>query len=113
MKTLIFILRASLFMASNVCAQTYAQEELAKQRAAERVAQMNDYVSFMASKEKNLNYRRYYKNKALNLFIGKGYDYNRDGYPCKGVIMEVSSTRRRTVSKPLIRDYFDNLTKLQ
>ena len=27
--------------------------------------------------------------------------------------MEVSSTRRRTVSKPLIRDYFDNLTKLQ
>ena len=80
MKKLIFILLASLFMASNVCAQTYAQEELAKQRAAERVAQMNDYVSFMASKEKNLNYRRYYKNKALNLFIGKGYDYNRDGY---------------------------------
>ena len=35
MKKLIFILLASLFMASNVCAQTYAQEELAKQRAAE------------------------------------------------------------------------------
>lgn len=71
MKKLIFILLASLFMASNVCAQTYAQEELAKQRAAERVAQMNDYVSFMASKEKNLNYRRYYKNKHLTFSLEK------------------------------------------
>lgn len=113
MKKLIFMLLTTLFMVSNACAQTYAQEELAKQRAAERVAQMNDYVSFMASKQKNPNYRRYYRNKALNLFIGKGYDYNRDGYPCKGVIMEVSSTQRRTVSKPLIRDYFTNLINLR
>ena len=90
-------------------AQVEGQEEMIKRRAAEKVAQMNDYISFMASKKKSVENRLYYKEKALNLFIGKGYKYEENGIDKEGVMMEVTSKTRRTVSHPLMRDYFHNL----
>ncbi len=90
-------------------AQVEGQEEMIKRRAAEKVAQMNDYISFMASKKKSVENRLYYKEKALNLFIGKGYKYEENGIDKEGVMMEVTSKTRKTVSHPLMRDYFHNL----
>ena len=58
-----------LFVVSSAAAQNFDQDEMIKRRAAEKVAQMNDYISFMASKKKSVENRKYYKTKALNLYI--------------------------------------------
>ena len=51
----------------------------------------------------------YYKTKALNLFIGKGFSYEENGVTKEGVMMQVTSKNRKSVSTPFIRDYFKNL----
>ena len=114
MKKLILTLMAILCVSAHLSAQGInAVEDMARKRAAERVAQMNDYVSFMASKNNPLNTRRYYRTKALNLYIGKGGEYYLNDVRSNGVVMEVSSVNRRTVSKLLIRDYFTNLINMR
>jgi hypothetical protein len=50
---------------------------------------MNDYISFMANKNKKANTRLYYKKKALNLFVGCGESYEEDGVRKEGVQMDV------------------------
>lgn len=100
-------------IASSVTAQTVDQEEMIKRRAAEKVAQMNDYISFMASKKKSTENRKYYKKKALNLFMGKGFSYKEDGVEKDGVMMETSSLNRSSVNHKLMREYFDNLISLK
>lgn len=97
----------------SVSAQITDQDEMIKRRAAEKVAQMNDYISFMASKKKSLDTRKYYKTKALNLFFGKGYSYEENGIEKDGVMMEITSVNRKSVSHKLIRIYFDNLINLK
>lgn len=52
--------------------------ELMKQRAQQKVAQMNDNISFMADKSKSLDTRNYYKGRALNLFIEKGEPFEEE-----------------------------------
>lgn len=112
MKKALIIFSLLIVYAFTATAQTN-YDAVAKRRAAEKVAQMNDYVSFMSDKNKKLNIRSYYRKKALNLFIGKGYDYELNGVHNDGVIMEVSSTRNNTVNKHLIRNYFTNLINLK
>lgn len=110
----LFILFLAMFcIASSVTAQTVDQEEMIKRRAAEKVAQMNDYISFMASKKKSTENRKYYKKKALNLFMGKGFSYKEDGVEKDGVMMETSSLNRSSVNHKLMREYFDNLISLK
>ena len=101
-----------LSMVSNVSAQTISQEEMIQKRAAEKVAQMNDYISFMADKKKTVDNRRYYKTKALNLFVGKGYSYEENGVEKDGVMMEITSVNRKSVTHKLMRQYFENLINL-
>lgn len=69
-------------------------EEQIKRRAAERVGQMNDYISFMADKQNDMDTRLYNKKQALNLFVGRGYDYEENGVPKEGVLMEVTSVNK-------------------
>ena len=92
---------------------TNAQEDMARQRAAEVVAQMNDYVSFMARKDYSVNIRNRYRTQALHLYVGKGYSYELNGENRDGVIMEVSSVTKNTIKKQLIRNYFTNLINLR
>lgn len=89
------------------------EEEMIIRRAKEKVAQMNDYISFMASKKKSTETRKWYKEKALNLFIGKGYDYEENDERKEGVMMEVTSKRRVEPRKIFMRDYFDNVIRLR
>lgn len=100
-------------IAYSVNAQTVDQEEMIKHRAAEKVAQMNDYISFMASKKKSTENRKYYKTKALNLFMGKGFSYEEDGIEKDGVMMETTSIKRKTTNHSLMRDYFDRVIRLK
>lgn len=53
----------TIIMTSIVFAQNQLTEQI-KRRAAEKVGQMNDYISFMANKNKKANTRLYYKKKA-------------------------------------------------
>lgn len=106
---LLVALLAIFSLATTTFAQVEGQEEMIKRRAAEKVGQMNDYISFMANKKKPEESRLYYKTKALNLFIGKGFSYEENGVTKEGVMMQVTSKNRKSVSTPFIRTYFQNL----
>lgn len=117
MKNLKFLFSLLLaFIATSVYSQTVSEiEMMAARRAAEKVAQQNDYISFMASKKKALNVRNRYKTKALNLYIGKGYSYEENSVQKTGVQQEISSIKngKTTVRHRLTRDYFDRLIKMR
>ena len=87
-------------------------EEQIKRRAAERVAQMNDYISFMADKSNDLETRQYNKKQALNLFAGRGYDYEENGIRKEGVRMEVTTVNNTRPRAKLMRVYFNGLVNL-
>ena len=104
-------LLAIFSLTTTTFAQVEGQEEMIKRRAAEKVGQMNDYISFMANKKKPEESRLYYRTKALNLFIGKGFSYEENGVTKEGVMMQVTSKNRKSVRTPFIRDYFQNLVE--
>lgn len=87
--------------------------ELMKQRAQQKVAQMNDNISFMADKSKSLDTRNYYKGRALNLFIEKGEPFEEEGIHNTGVKMETTSIYRKKPSRRLMKDYFTGLVNLR
>ena len=96
MKLVKFILVVfALSMAFVGSAQVEGQEEMIKRPCAEKVGQMNDYISFMANKKKPEESRLYYRTKALNLFIGKGFSYEENGVTKDGVMMQVTSKNRK------------------
>ena len=95
-----------------ICTFAFSQDindKVIKCRIPEVVAQLNDYISFIADKEQPLKQKLHFKEKALSLFIGKGYGYEEDGVKKEGVILEVTSKNRRQTRRLLIRDYLDNL----
>lgn len=108
-KTIIIAVLAIFSFATSVQAQIEGQEEKIQQRVAEKVGQMNDYISYMADKgyEKKARMRR--KGMALKLFVGKGYEYIEDGVQKDGVQMQVTSKNRTKVGQPFMKDYFDSL----
>lgn len=87
--------------------------ELMKQRAQQKVAQMNDNISFMADKSKDLSTRNYYRGRALNLFIEKGEPFEEEGIHNSGVKMETTSTYRKKPTIRLMKDYFTGLVNLR
>lgn len=95
-------------------AQNFNQDAIRK-RVAERVRLMNDYISYMANKKNNYDTRQYYRNKALPLFIGKGYSYVQDGVKREGVLMQTTSTNRpnQPANTQLMRVYFSRLIDLR
>lgn len=99
----------SLFYIATASAQF--NSDLLKRRAAEKVGQMNDYISFMASKKKSVEVRQKYRKEALNLFIGEGNSYEENGVQKEGVLMEVTSVNRPGKRRELIRDYFSRIIK--
>lgn len=89
-----------------------AVDEQIKRTAAQRVAQMNDYISFMADKSNDMETRQYYKKQALNLFAGRGYNYEENGVNKEGVRMEITSVNNTHPRSKLMRVYFNGLMNL-
>ena len=92
-----------------MCSYGFSQnidEITIRRHAAEKVAQLNDYIAFMTSKKNSVDNRLHYKEKALNLFIGKGYKYEENGIDKEGVMMEVTSKNKEKIKHILLRDYF-------
>lgn len=115
MKSIKYIFSMLLLM---IGATAFAQNdagvsELMKQRAQQKVAQMNDNISFMADKSKSLDTRNYYKGRALNLFIEKGEPFEEEGIHNTGVKMETTSIYRKKPSRRLMKDYFTGLVNLR
>ena len=107
----ILLLQFIVMMFAPMMAQNSVEEQI-KRRAAERVAQMNDYISFMADKSNDLETRQYNKKQALNLFAGRGYDYEENGIHKEGVRMEVTSVNNTRPRAKLMRVYFNGLVNL-
>jgi hypothetical protein len=103
-----------LLIGANVYAQSDAGiTELMKQRAQQKVAQMNDNISFMADKSKSEDTRKYYRGKALNLFIEKGEPFEEEGIHNTGVKMETTSLYSKKPTRRLMKDYFTGLIQLR
>lgn len=112
LKKLIFLIL--LFIGTSAYAQNDVDiSELMKERAQQKVAQMNDNISFMADKSKDKKTRNYYRGKALNLFIEKGEPFEEEGIHNTGVKMETTSIYRKKPVRRLMKDYFDGLVNLK
>lgn len=112
-KYLLVLLFTCFFVSVASAQMTKQEEEDILLRVKERVALMNDYISYMADKKKEVNTRKYYKSKALSLFIQKGEGYEEDGVWKAGVMMETTSTRYNSTNKLLMKNYFENLINLR
>lgn len=118
------LIAIAMLMAGNT---VYAQSNIInnpelKLRAAECVAQMNDYIQFMADPQKALKTRGVYRSEALNLFIAQGEAYEEETTDefgrtqtihKEGVMMEITSKFRRRPTHRLIKDYFTALMNLR
>lgn len=107
----IFALQFALLLFLPIMGQSSVDEQI-KRTAAQRVAQMNDYISFMADKSNDMDTRQYYKKQALNLFAGRGYNYEENGVNKEGVRMEITSVNNTRPRSKLMRVYFNGLINL-
>lgn len=103
-----------LFIVTSAFGQNDSIKELMSRYALQKVAHMNDCISFLADKSKDLDTRKYYRQKALNLFIEKGEPYKVDDeIRNEGVKIYVSSAFRRKPTCRLIKDYLTGLINLR
>ena len=89
-----------------------------KQRAKEKVKQLNDYISFMANPQKESKTRYFYKGEAQKLFINdcerfkeivEYKDGSKDEVWREGVTMEVVSLGNRKPRPKPMKEYFRGL----
>ena len=114
-KIRLFYVLLAMLMAIPMSAQTDSQkEEMLKTRAKEKVGQFCDYVSFIASKKKNLKTRLYYVDKAKNLFLNRGKAlFDEDGSMVRdSVIMQVTSLKAKKPRNVYLNKYLPNLANL-
>lgn len=115
-KIRLFYVLLAMLMAIPMSAQTDSQkEEMLKTRAKEKVGQFCDYVSFIASKKKNLKTRLYYVDKAKNLFLNRGKAlFDEDGSMVRdSVIMQVTSLKAKKPRNVYLNKYLPNLANLK
>ena len=115
-KIRLFYVLLAMLMAIPMSAQTDSQkEEMLKTRATEQVGQFCDYVSFIASKKKNLKTRLYYVDKAKNLFLNRGKAlFDEDGSMVRdSVIMQVTSLKAKKPRNVYLNKYLPNLANLK
>lgn len=119
----LFIAILSMACSISISAQTSLSEEevvQAKKRAAEKVGIFTGYVKSIGEKNESLEYRLYYCKEALNLFVGKGDSYTETYYEDstprvvkrEGVQMQVTSLRDKSKKTYLLKNYLNNLAKL-
>ena len=117
-KMFVSLLIAMFFVSGNVFAQSAQDMEVLKQRAKEKVKQLNDYISFMANPQKASKTRYFYKEQAQKLFINdcdrfkeivEYKDGSKEEVWRDGVTMEVAFLRNRTPRPRPMKEYFRGL----
>lgn len=111
-RILSFIILAAV-CAMPLRAQSESEQAAMQRRAAEVVAQLGDYLNYMADKNKSLKMRQYYRKKALNLFIGKGEAYEIGGRQFPAVSMQTTSVNTKAVKTTPVSSYFEHLINLR
>lgn len=102
--SLIFVFTVAIIAS----AQEADLDEMINHRAAEKVALLNDCISFMANKKKPTELRTQWKTEALNMFVGKGYSYEENGVVKEGALIHIKTISGKIRSIP-VRDYFQSL----
>lgn len=112
---------AMLLGIGDAFSQTSQDMEVLKQRAKEKVKQLNDYISFMANPQKESKTRYYYKDEAQKLFINdcerfreivEFKDGSKEEVWRDGVTMEVASLRNRKPRPRPMKEYFRGLINM-
>lgn len=98
---------------NNLHASAEDKTTMIGRRVAETVMMLNDYIQFMADKHKSLSKRKYYRDKALSLFIEQGNAYEENGVLKNGAMIETFSRYRKKPTRRLVRDYFTGLMNLK
>ena len=91
--------------------ETAEQEQITRLRVLQKVGAFTGYLEDIANKGESLEYRLYYKDAALGLFIAEGQPYIYSGEKRDGVQIEIKSLNK-TVSSYLLRDYLCRLANL-
>ena len=74
-----------------------------------RLCQLNDYISFMIDNYNDFETECYYKKQVLNMFVGRGYDYEEDGVYKDGVRLQINSKNMSKTRTMLVRVYLNGL----
>lgn len=74
-----------------------------------KLKQLQDYIEYMANPQQKVNNRRYYRTAALNLFVGQGNSYEKDGLIYDGVTVSVYSANGSSCKKYLVKQFLSNL----
>lgn len=93
----------------------YAQEfdcELLTLRVCARINQVNENISMMSDKSKDLSTREYYKNRALSLFYNHGDNYIVPLGSQQKVIKIVLKYGNRNICRD-VKDYFTGLVNFR
>ena len=121
-KCIFVIAMITLLGISNLEAQTEQQKNEMRAQAAIKVDILNGFIKDIARKEEPMEYRMYYREQALKLFINNGDAYkirikNASGEEevttREGVIMEVTSVNRTNPRRYLFKTYLYNLAHLK
>ena len=104
-----FLLFAIAFFCLLANAQDSLTNHIVERAFNSTFARLNDYILFMADKTNDLETRQYYKKQALNLFAGRGYDYEEDGIRKEGARIIISSANKPQTRSLLVRVYFNGL----
>ena len=90
-----------------------ADQKVIRERAAEKVWQFGEFISFIADTRNDLKTRLYHCKNALNLFIEKGEGYYEEGIWRKGVRIEVSSVTSGKKYPKELKLYLNGLANLK
>lgn len=113
-----FMKRCILLMAIfAICMTVNAKDDfcdILRSRIYMHLCQLNDYLAFISDKSNDLETRQFYKKQALNMFMGRGYDYEENGIHKDGVkiiISSINNANGHTHTK-LVRQYLNGLVNL-
>lgn len=84
-----------------------------KSSYVDKLKRLQDYIEYMANPQQKVNNRRYYRTAALNLFVGQGNSYEKDGLICDGVTVSVYSANGSSCKKYLVKQFLSNLINRQ
>lgn len=108
----------SLLITLSFAAQSFSQSSLderqksfIKLRAAQKTAQMNEYIAYMVDEGYPTSTRKDYMNAAKDLFMGRAEYYDAEGYS-KISNMQVTSVSRPTPRTYPVKNYFESLVGL-
>ena len=110
-RSFVILLTLIAFCCQGMSAQN--EDAATKRRVQEVVAQLGDYLNYMADKNNSLKSRQYYRKKALKLFIGNGEPYTIGSRHFPAVSMQTTSLRNRTPKTQPMAEYFTHLINLR